>query len=161
MKNHVFRPLFVVIGIVVLILLTRMVVVPKDFGIGDRGYMYGWHRKSNEEDWKKVKVKYMGREYCKDCHSDKYEAIMKTPHAIIQCENCHGPANDAKSEHPSEERPKLVIDKSRAHCLRCHFPLPYPSSGRSKIRGIDPDKHNPDIECSTCHNPHKPMEGLR
>jgi hypothetical protein len=161
MKNHVFRPLFVVIGIIVLILLTRMVVVPKDFGIGDRGYMYGWHRKSNEEDWKKIKVKYMGREYCKDCHSDKYDAIMKTPHAIIQCENCHGPANDAKSEHPSEERPKLVIDKSRAHCLRCHFPLPYPSSGRSKIRGIDPEKHNPDIECATCHNPHKPMEGLR
>ena len=68
MKNHVLRPLFVVIGIVVLILLARMVIVPKDFGIGERGYMYGWHRKSNEEDWKKIKVKYMGREYCKDCH---------------------------------------------------------------------------------------------
>ncbi len=161
MKNHILRPLFAVIGIVVLILLARMVIVPKDFGIGERGYMYGWHRKSNEEDWKKIKVKYMGREYCKDCHQDKYDKIKDTPHAIIQCENCHGPANDAKGDHPSEERPKLVIDKSRAHCLRCHFPLPYPTSGRAKIKGIDPDKHNPDIECSTCHNPHKPMEGLR
>ncbi len=161
MKNHVLRPLFVVIGIVVLILLARMVIVPKDFGIGERGYMYGWHRKSNEEDWKKFKVKYMGREYCKDCHADKYDSIKETPHAVIQCENCHGPANDAVSEHPSEQRPKLVIDKSRAQCLRCHFPLPYPTSARSKIRGIDPEKHNPDIECSTCHNPHKPMEGLR
>ena len=96
MKNHVLRPLFVVIGIVVLILLARMVIVPKDFGIGERGYMYGWHRKSNEEDWKKFKVKYQGREYCKDCHHDKYDAIKQTPHAIIQCENCHGPANDAE-----------------------------------------------------------------
>jgi predicted CXXCH cytochrome family protein len=118
--------------------------------------MYGWHRHSNEEDWKKFKVKYMGKEYCKECHSDKYDSINKTPHRIIQCENCHGPAID----HPSDP-PKLVIDKSRALCLRCHFPLPYPTSGRANIRGIDPDKHNPDMECATCHNPHNPMGGLR
>jgi hypothetical protein len=156
MKNHVYKPLFVVLGVVVLILAIRMVYVPKDFGVGDRGYMYGWHRHANEEDWKNFKVKYQGREYCKDCHSDKYSKIMNTPHKIIQCENCHGPAID----HPADP-PKLVIDKSRAHCLRCHFPLPYSSSNRSKIKGIDPLKHNPDMECSACHNPHNPMEGLR
>jgi hypothetical protein len=153
--------LIVVIGIVILILLARIVLVPKDFGIGDRGYMYGWHRKGNEEDWKKIKVKYQGKEYCKDCHSDKYDSINKTPHSIIQCENCHGPASDVTSDHYSEQRPKLAIDKSRALCLRCHFPLPYPTSGRAKIKSIDPDKHNPDVECSMCHNPHNPMEGLR
>ena len=156
MKNHVLRPFFAVIGIVILILLARMVLVPKDFGVHERGYMYGWHRLGNEGDWKKITVKYQGKEYCKDCHLEKYDTINKTPHRIIQCENCHGPAR----EHPSDP-PKLAIDKSRAHCLRCHFPLPYPSSGRSKIKGIDPDKHNPDTECSTCHNPHNPMEGLR
>lgn len=156
MKNHVYRPLFVVIAVVVLILAVRTVYVPKDFGIGERGYMYGWHRHANAQDWKDFKVKYQGREYCKDCHSDKYLSIMKTPHKIIQCENCHGPAID----HPADP-PKLVIDKSRALCLRCHFPLPYSSSDRSKIRSIDPDKHNPGMECSACHNPHNPMEGLR
>ena len=71
MKNHVLRPLFAVIGIVILILLARMVLVPKDFGVHERGYMYGWHRRGNEEDWKKIKVKYQGKEYCKDCHPDK------------------------------------------------------------------------------------------
>ena len=156
MKNHVLRPLFVVIGLVVLMLLARKLYVPKDFGIYERGYMYGWHRKGNEEDWKNFKVKYQGKEYCKDCHGDKYASINKTPHRIIQCENCHGPAID----HPSDP-PKLAIDKSRAQCLRCHYPLPYPTSGRKDIRGIDPDKHNPDVECATCHNPHNPMEGLR
>ena len=40
MKNHVFRPLIVFIGIVILILAARLVLVPKDFGIGQRGYMY-------------------------------------------------------------------------------------------------------------------------
>jgi predicted CXXCH cytochrome family protein len=82
---------------------------------------------------------------------------MTTPHAIIPCEDCHGPATD----HPSDP-PKLAIDKSRGLCLRCHSSLPYPTSGRSQIRGIDPDTHNPDVECVMCHNPHKPsLEGLK
>ncbi len=155
MKSHVWRPLFVVIGIVVLILIARQFLVPRDFGIHERGYMYGWHNKSNEEFWKnEIAVKYRSVEYCKDCHSDKYSSIMQTPHAIIQCENCHGPAR----EHPSDP-PKLPIDRSRAQCLRCHYPLAYPTSGRANIRGIDPEKHNPDMECSMCHNPHKPTIG--
>jgi hypothetical protein len=165
MKNHVLRPLIVFLGIVALILLARLVLVPKDFGAYDRGYMYSWHRLGNEEEWKNkiVKVKYQGKEYCKDCHSDKYDSINKTPHKIIQCENCHGPAGTPEGvvHFDADKLPKLPIDRSRAQCLRCHFPLPYPTSGRAKIRGVDPDKHNPDVECSSCHNPHNPMGGLR
>jgi hypothetical protein len=157
MKNHVFRPLLVVIGIVALILAARTFLVPKDFGVHERGYMYGWYRKANEEDWKKFQVKYLGMEYCKDCHDKNYTGIKKSPHKNIQCENCHGPAVD----HPNDP-PKLAIDKSRQQCLRCHYPLPYPTSGRSLIRGINPDTHNPDIECSMCHDPHHPnLEGMR
>ena len=162
MNHHVLRPLYAVIGIVILILIARALVVPKDFGIGARGYMYGWHRQGNEEEWKKFKIKYRGSEFCKDCHNKNHTSIKKSPHKNIQCENCHGPASDEKSDHWSEQRPKLAIDRSRAQCLRCHFPLPYPTSGRSKIRGVDPDKHNPDSECAMCHNPHYPnLEGLR
>jgi len=156
MKNHAVRPLLVIICIVVLILLVRIVYVPKDFGIGPAGYMYGLHREGNEAEWKAFKVKYQGRELCKDCHAKNYALNMSSPHRIIQCEDCHGPAVD----HPDKPA-NLVIDKSRALCLRCHFSLPYPSSGRSVIKGIDPDAHNPGIECAACHNPHKPMEGLR
>lgn len=151
MKSHIWRPLFVVIGLVVLVLIIKAIYVPKDFGIHERGYMYGWHRKSNEEEWKAFQVKYKTSEYCKDCHNDKYSSIMTTAHAIIQCENCHGPAID----HPSDP-PKLTIDRRKELCLRCHFPLPYPTSGRSNIRGIDPEKHKPGKECYECHNPHKP-----
>jgi len=141
-KSHVWRPLYVVIAIVILILIARVFYVPKDFGIWERGYMYGFHNKGSEQWWKQFKVKYkFNSEYCKDCHSDKYESIMKTPHAIINCENCHGPVLD----HPSDP-PKLKIDKSREQCLRCHYPLPYPTSGRANIRGIDPEKHNPGVE---------------
>ena len=157
MKSHVFRPLWVIIGMVALILIARFFYVPKDFGVHERGYMYSWNREGNIEDWKNFKVKYNGSsDYCKDCHSDKYESIMKTPHAIIICEDCHGPVLD----HPSSP-PKLAIDKTRGLCLRCHYPLPYPTSGRANIRGVDPKMHNPGIECVSCHNPHNPMEGLR
>lgn len=157
MKNHVLRPLYAVLMIVALILAARIFLVPKDFGIHERGYMYGWYRKSNEEDWKKVAVKYQGKEYCKGCHGANYDSIARTRHRNIQCENCHGPVND----HPGDP-PKLVIDRSRQECLRCHYPLPYPTSGRSEIRGIDPEKHNPGMECSLCHNPHNPsLEGMR
>ncbi len=82
---------------------------------------------------------------------------MASSHAIINCENCHGPA----FEHPSNPS-KLIIDRKREQCLRCHYYLPYPTSGRGNIKGIDPEKHNPGIECVMCHNPHKPdMGGMR
>lgn len=158
MKNHVFRPLLVVVALVVLILGARVLLVPKDFGVGERGYMYSWHRAGNEAEWKAFPAKYNFRnDFCKDCHADNYESMTKSPHTVIPCEDCHGPALD----HPSEPA-KLKIDKSRAQCLRCHYPLPYPSSGRAKIRGVDPETHNRDIECSSCHNPHKPaLESMK
>ncbi|MDA8083470.1 MAG: cytochrome c3 family protein [Nitrospiraceae bacterium] len=157
MRNHVFRPLIVVVGLVAIVLVVRVFYVPGDFRIHENGYMYGWYRTGNIEDWKKVKVKYQGREYCKDCHPDKLESISQSPHAIIQCENCHGPGIG----HPDNPA-KLPIDRSRGLCLRCHTKLPYPTSGRANIRGIDPDTHNAGIECASCHNPHKPsLEGLK
>jgi len=155
MSSHVLRPLWVVIVIVILILVARYIVVPPDFGIQERGFMYGYHRKSNEDDWKAFKVKYRTRNYCKDCHPDKYESIMSSKHKIIQCENCHGPAID----HP-EDPAKLVVNKSRSLCIRCHARLLYPRTRRAEIKGINPEKHNAGMECSMCHNPHKPdMEG--
>lgn len=154
MKSHMLRPLFVIIALVILILVARVFIVPDDFGVYERGYMYSWHRKSNEDDWKNFTVKYRTREYCKDCHRGKYEMIMQTPHSIIQCENCHGPAVD----HPMEPA-KLDINRDRAQCLRCHALLPYTGSGRMVIRGIVDGEHNAGMECVLCHNPHKPWFG--
>jgi len=126
-------------------------MVPSDFGVGERGFMYSYHRKSNVDEWKAFKVKYQTKEYCMDCHEDKYNANMASKHKLIQCENCHGPA----IEHP-ENPEKLIIDRSRSQCIRCHAILPYASSQRSKIKGIDPSEHNVEDECSTCHDPHSP-----
>jgi predicted CXXCH cytochrome family protein len=147
---HVLRPLYVVLGVVAIILAARPLMVPKDFGIYERGYMFSWYRKGNEEDWKNFKVKYQGREYCQDCHEEQFQALRKSPHTIVECENCHGPALD----HPSAPQ-KLSIDRGRELCLRCHAALPYPTSKRAEIKGIAPDAHNPGLECSGCHDPHR------
>ncbi len=153
--RHVWRPLYVVAAIVGAILVVRMFVVPRTFGIGQRGYMYAYRDKAAETWWANFKVKYRGRQYCRNCHADNYKLIMASPHAIIQCEDCHGPAAD-HPEHPA----KLEIIKSRLLCLRCHAKLPYPTSQRDDIPGfLDPNEHNPGMPCVTCHNPHSPVLG--
>jgi predicted CXXCH cytochrome family protein len=147
---HVLRPLYVVGGLVAVILIARLFVVPADFGIQERGYMYGWYRKSNVEEWKAVKVKYQGREACKDCHAEQFDKVRGAGHRVIECENCHGPA----IEHPAEPA-KLPLDRSRSLCLRCHAALAYPTSQRGRIPGIDAEAHNPGMECANCHDAHK------
>ena len=150
-KNHVWRPLFVVIGLVVFILLFRAVYVPDDFGAHERGYTFGYHRLSNEQAWRDFPAKYADSQYCSGCHADKSNQIEAAHHAMIPCENCHGAAFD----HP-EEPARLTIDRSRDLCLRCHAALYMPGSGRSAIPGIGPAGHNPGFECSDCHDPHNP-----
>jgi hypothetical protein len=155
-KNHVWRPLYLALLIVGAILLLRVLMVPKDFGVHERGYMYGWHRKGNEAEWQAVKVKYRTAEYCKDCHRDKYDDLQRSPHAAIICENCHGP----NLNHPDDPR-TLTIDRSRELCARCHFFLPYKTSGRGSIKGINPATHHPEAECVLCHYPHNPKREVK
>jgi len=150
-KNHVWRPLWVVIALVAVILTARLFIVPEDFGVHDSGYMYGWYRQGNLAEWKAPPGKYRHDGECGQCHDERAGALASSPHAPIVCENCHG----AAESHP-EKPGKLTIDRSRALCLRCHTPLPYPSSDRSKIVGIDALEHNPGEECSMCHDPHHP-----
>lgn len=151
MKNHVFRPLFVVIVVVILFLIARQAVVPADFGVNGKNYTYGFHRKGSIDDWKAVKVKYMGKEYCRECHEEKVVENLTSPHKTIQCENCHGPAVG----HP-EKIEQLSNTFDRLLCLRCHAHLPYPQSNRADMPFVDPDEHNPDQICYECHNPHHP-----
>lgn len=152
MKNHVLRPLVVVIVIVLLLLAVRAVLVPADFGTHERGYMYGWHRKSNEQEWKAVQVRYKTSAGCAQCHPDKQADLAASPHGNISCENCHGPA----LEHPKDPV-GYTIDRSRALCIRCHAKLPYRDTLRGGISGIDPERHHIQAQCVMCHIPHNPQ----
>ena len=151
MKNHVLRPLWVVLVTIALILVARHFMVPDDFGVQGESFTYNYHRLSNVDEWKDFKVKYKGREYCQECHEENVVENNSSQHSTIQCENCHGPAID----HPDDPE-SLTIDTSRGLCLRCHTYLAYPGSQRGDLPGIDPEEHNVDTKCSECHNPHNP-----
>jgi len=151
MSSHVWRPLLVVIALVALLLVVRQLYVPDDFGVHANGYSYGWYRDGSIRDWQWLETKYRGRESCRPCHGQAFAAIDGTPHAGIQCENCHGPAR----AHPTSPA-RLVVDRSRGLCLRCHAKLPYPSSARGGLRGVDPAAHHPGLACAECHPPHHP-----
>jgi hypothetical protein len=151
MKNHVWRPLYIAIAIVMTGIAARFILVPSDFGAHERGYMYGWHRKSNEAEWKAVTVKYQTCKVCIPCHKDKYNDIKDSPHSSISCENCHGPNLD----HPHNQK-TVEVNRSRSLCLRCHTRLPYNGTLRGSIKGVNPDTHYHQAECVMCHYPHNP-----
>lgn len=151
MKSHIWRPLWLALFLVFIIIGVRQFIVPADFGSHERGYMYGWHRKSNEDEWKKVQVRYKTSSACPQCHPEKMADLLKSPHRIISCENCHGPS----LEHPKDPA-GYTIDRSRLLCLRCHAKLPYGNTPRGRIRGIDRDGHYSQAECVMCHIPHNP-----
>jgi predicted CXXCH cytochrome family protein len=147
---HVLRPLYVVLTLVAIIFIARIFWIPDDFGTHEQGYTYGWYRQSNLAEWQNFTVKYRGKEFCLDCHAEQSQKLASAQHKNIECENCHGPA----LSHPADPL-KLELDRSRELCLRCHTRLIYPTSQRSQIKGINPDQHNPGLECALCHNPHE------
>ncbi|MCF6290779.1 MAG: cytochrome c3 family protein [Desulfobacterales bacterium] len=151
MRNYVWRPLIVALIAIALLLVARAIMVPDDFGVHGDSFTYNFYRKDSINDWKKMEVKYQGKAYCVECHEEKVEANLSSPHGIIECENCHGPARN----HPDDPELLEIVTK-RELCLRCHDSLPYPDSLRGDIIGIDPEEHNPGSECIECHNPHNP-----
>jgi hypothetical protein len=125
-------------------------MVPADFGIYGDSFTYNFYRLSDIDEWKAFPVKYKGKETCNECHNNNVEENLSSHHRVIECENCHGP----NLEHPDAPE-KLPIDRSRFLCLRCHGFLPYPGNRRSEMKTIDPEKHNVDLKCVECHNPHR------
>jgi predicted CXXCH cytochrome family protein len=155
---QILKVLVIVIAAVDLVGLIPVAtsIVAPSFTAVEGDYMYQWHRVDNEMEWKDFKVKYQGSDYCKDCHLGQYDKIKASKHAMVQCENCHGPA----IEHPADPQ-KLVIDQRREMCLRCHSYLPYRpkeyaelSAGPIPMKMKNPDEHNDGIVCVACHDVH-------
>ena len=151
MKKHVLRPLWVAIGLVAVVLIARQFLVPPDFGVHGDSFTYNFYRLSNVQEWKDFPVKYQGQARCARCHEENSTEHAASKHAMIECENCHGPGVG----HPKTVK-KLPIDTSREQCLRCHEYLAYPSSQRMTLPSVVGEKHRPRRECRACHNPHHP-----
>lgn len=153
MKRHVLHPLWVAIAVVGAILVSRVFLVPEDFGINGRNFTYGFHRLSNIAEWQQFPVKYQGRDSCTECHREHVRMLRRSPHRAIECENCHGPAVG----HPDQVA-LLPKNTDRSLCLRCHAELDYPNSARAVVPPINPRLHFRRQDCVECHVPHDPRE---
>jgi hypothetical protein len=164
--SHAWRPVILIVGAVIFLLIVRTIYVPSDFTAKNGDYKYQWHRAGNEKFWQDYPVKHMGAELCGQCHTDQLKKINASGHQKVQCENCHAlPAKAAKQHIDLKEDFKyfleIGVDRSRELCKRCHAKLPFRpteyagTKGTIQFKTIDPKTHNADVaECVTCHDVH-------
>jgi ribosomal protein S27AE len=88
---------------------------------------------------------------CGKCHNAEYTKKQSGVHKVNNCVMCHG-AGDKHINDPAAN--KLLKPKGRAFCGQCHGT----GSTTSGIKQIDLKVHNPDGDCTDCHNPHSPMD---
>lgn len=166
--SHAWRPVAVLIGVIIFILVARMFLVPKDFKAVDGDYKYQYHRVSSEKFWRDLPDKHKGRQFCAQCHQDKIELVADSGHMNVQCENCHAMFDLTKKGHPINLKEDfgyqldIGIDRSRELCKRCHAKILYRpavytqfSKGPIPFKTVDPKEHNPGIDCVTCHDVHR------
>ncbi len=88
---------------------------------------------------------------CGKCHNTEYTKKQSGVHKHNNCVMCHG-AGDKHITNPTAN--VLVKPKGRAFCAQSHGT----GSTTSGIKQIDLKVHNPDGDCTDCHNPHSPMD---
>ena len=141
---HLIRPALVLLAGVVVFLIVRAVVIPKDFGL------YGHYRPGALDMIAATPVSYAGRSQCALCHDAETKVHDAGKHAGVACEACHGP----QAKHVEAEGgnvPKLP-DVANL-CRRCHEkdaakPKAFPQ--------VDTVAHSQGMPCNTCHQPHSP-----
>ena len=135
-------------GGVLLFLVLRLVLVPKDFGL------YGHYRAGALADVATKPVVFGGRAACADCHTEIIDKQKGSKHAAIGCEACHGPLARHVTDPSSQVPTHLVSDTKR--CLGCHASNPAKPKG---FLQIDPKSHGEGEPCASCHGPHAPEKG--
>ena len=124
-------------------------VLPKLMPIPDALEPFGFYGGTNNaQEWANKPVQYADPLSCNDCHQEKHGVWVKSAHAGVSCENCHGPG---KSHTQQGDSP--VVDTSRDLCGSCHAKI---QARPRDFPQVDLKEHGKQAECITCHNPHDP-----
>jgi len=129
---------------ILVFLVARAVLVPKDFGT------LGHFREGALADNRAREVSLAGRAACEECHSDVVDARKGSKHAGVNCEACHG-ALAAHATNPTVTKP--VRPNPKKICLVCHLPNAAKPKGFPQV---DPKDHGEGGACGDCHKPHHP-----
>jgi predicted CXXCH cytochrome family protein len=118
-------------------------------------YQFGNYRGDSVVEATGETPKYRGAAYCQGCHSERHAEWTAGRHGGVQCEACH----KAAGAHPGAgalERPENSIRL----CTLCHEAMPgRPAAQPQIVVAEHPFKHEGDLQCTTCHNPHSPSAG--
>lgn len=137
------------LGIVVAILAILTLVMR--FGVIPAAYFSPkLHRSSTVEREIAKPIRFAGMATCRSCHEEHYEVKSRGKHRGLACETCHGPAVK-HTENPEAEKPYAPRDRN--FCPKCHA---YDASRPTGFPQINPESHNPEMPCITCHLPHEP-----
>jgi Class III cytochrome C family len=148
--RHVFRVLFLLLVIVVVVTIGRSFLVPKSYGL------YGPYRFDNVPQQASVRPPmHGGAASCGACHAERLKKVAAGAHASVSCEICHAPLGvHAKGGARFAAMP---VDKSFTLCARCHRKI----DGRpAKFPQVVLEQHVPsEVQgqvCLECHDPHSP-----
>jgi hypothetical protein len=144
--RHLLRAAALFLALILVFLLARGFLVPKDFGT------YGHYRAGALDDNRSRPPAFAGMKACEDCHADVVESRKGSKHSGVRCEACHGPqAAHAGAEDPSAAKP--ARPDPRGLCLRCHEENVARPAGFPQVNAKD---HGGGEECHVCHKPHHP-----
>ena len=145
-KEHLFRMAGLFVVGIVLFVVARAILVPREFGT------LGHYRPGALADNAKKVPVFAGKAACLECHTDMVEKQKGSKHASVNCEACHG----ALGVHANDPEKKPVRPDPKAVCLACH------TANVAKPKGfkqIDPKTHMEGGPCNECHAPHHPEKG--
>jgi Cytochrome c7 and related cytochrome c len=142
-SGHLIRPALVLLGAVVVFMVVRAAVVPKNFG------EYGHYRPAALGLVREHPLSFAGQDQCVVCHQDQADARKAGKHAKVACEACHG-ALEAHASDPSIV-PKLP-DAGKL-CRTCHEKDTAKPAWFPQVVSAE---HSGGVKCTVCHQPHNP-----
>jgi predicted CXXCH cytochrome family protein len=87
---------------------------------------------------------------CSACHAGIARTKAVSPHALVNCTDCHIAPEEHKI-NPRSVKPSIPL--ARADCGKCHS---REATSDAAIPRIDLIKHNEAYLCWQCHYPHNP-----
>lgn len=130
------------LGFAATALVVRWFVVDASF------YRYGHFRADSVPEMAGRKVAWQGAGYCRDCHAERHAQWSANSHKSVNCEICHGPAQD----HPAKGKLPIPADTRRL-CSLCHAKMAERPRTQPQIVLAE---HGGGQQCVVCHNPHAP-----
>jgi len=145
MPKHIFRL------IVVLAAGLGIALSAKWYFTADSFYEYGHFRADSVPEMAARKVAWQGGGYCQSCHSERHAQWSANNHKSVNCETCHGAAQD----HPAKGKLAIPAD-TRSLCSLCHAQMAERPRTQPQIVLAE---HGAGQPCVACHNPHAPKLG--